>query len=780
MSENDEKISIFGIRHHGPGSARSLLNGLRKLEPDCILIEGPPEANDLVKHVIHESMRPPVSLLIYAQDDLRRAVYYPFAIFSPEWQGLVYGARNNVPVRFMDLPQAHWLAFNKHAEEKLPQLVPDNEKDPVFDEDTYDSEGNGSDSVPDYEFQRIRHDPLSALAKVAGYDDSERWWENLVEHRREDLDVFSAINEAMTTLRSELSDEEIYSNEYEPLREAHMRQTIRAALKEGFSRIAVICGAWHVPALQKMPAAKEDQAKLKGLAKLKVESTWIPWTHARLSSASGYGAGVNSPGWYHHLWTCEDHVIERWLSIVARLLREEDLDASSAHIIEAVRLAETLASIRGQPLPGLAEISEAVQAVLCYGNDLPMRIIEEKLIVGEIMGEVPPDLPGTPLQKDFEKEQKRLRMPAQAGEKLYDLDLRNANDLLRSHLLHRMQILNIEWGAKQEVTGKSGSFHEVWTVRWMPDYALSIIEASIWGRSVADASSAFACDKSDKCTELSVLTQILDHVLLANLPAAVDHVMLRVQNEAAVAVDIKHLMAALPALVQIARYGNVRKTDIESVSKILDGLLSRICAGLPAACSALDEEAADEIFDLVLKVHSAVGLLQNDSQSKEWQETLQRIADAANVNGLLAGRACRLLFDRRIFDSTEAARRFGLALSTASEPALAASWADGFLRGSGSILVHDAALFDVVDQWVDALQDESFTQILPLLRRTFSSYTPPERRQIGSRAARAKASKTSIKKSVAQDDFDESRADRVLPVIGLLLGLPPLAVEDRA
>ena len=40
---------------------------------------------------------------------------------------------------------------------------------------------------------------------------------------------------------------------------------------------------------------------------------------------------------------------------VARLLRDEDHGVSSAHVIEAVRLAESLAAMRGRPLAGLTE-----------------------------------------------------------------------------------------------------------------------------------------------------------------------------------------------------------------------------------------------------------------------------------------------------------------------------------------------------------------------------------------------------------------------------------------
>ncbi|MEK8171275.1 DUF5682 family protein [Streptomyces sp. M19] len=56
-----------------------------------------------------------------------------------------------------------------------------------------------------------------------------------------------------------------------------------------------------------------------------------------------------SPGWYAHLFRAADRPVERWMTKVAGLLRDEDYAVSSAHVIEAVRLAETLAAMRGRP-----------------------------------------------------------------------------------------------------------------------------------------------------------------------------------------------------------------------------------------------------------------------------------------------------------------------------------------------------------------------------------------------------------------------------------------------
>ena len=41
-------IHLFGIRHHGPGSARRLVEALDALKPVAVLIEGPSDASELL------------------------------------------------------------------------------------------------------------------------------------------------------------------------------------------------------------------------------------------------------------------------------------------------------------------------------------------------------------------------------------------------------------------------------------------------------------------------------------------------------------------------------------------------------------------------------------------------------------------------------------------------------------------------------------------------------------------------------------------------------------
>ncbi|MBW8897090.1 MAG: hypothetical protein JF619_03025 [Massilia sp.] len=322
-------VHLFGIRHHGPGCARSLAQALSALAPDCILIEGPPEADALAQYAGHADLVPPVALLLYAPADPQRAAFYPFAAYSPEWQALRYASEHGVDVRFCDLPQAQRFALRAAREEA------------------------GANENPDERPDELQADPLRWLARAAGYGDTETWWDHLVEQRSDSLGLFAAIAEMMTALRNEAGPP---ADELEAKREAWMRTTIRQAVKEGRERIAVVCGAWHVPALATLPSAKSDADMLRGLAKEKVAATWVPWTHGRLTFASGYGAGVTAPGWYHHLWHHRERASLHWLTEVATLLRRHDLDASSAHVIEAARLADTLAALRDRPRPGLDEL----------------------------------------------------------------------------------------------------------------------------------------------------------------------------------------------------------------------------------------------------------------------------------------------------------------------------------------------------------------------------------------------------------------------------------------
>lgn len=756
-------VHLFGVRHHGPGSARALVAALAHLQPDALLVEGPPDANHLIPLVVHEALLPPVSLLVYASNEPRRAAWYPFATFSPEWQALRYGVSRGIHTAFMDLPQFHMLALEAGAEPQAEQAA---EPTP---EGASPTTGELAEVAPNsHDSAQLWHDPLKSLATLAGYEDGEQWWGTLIEEGEGSAETFAAVVEAMSELRAAAGEHpHPQSGQREALREAWMRTVIRAA-EARFERIAVVCGAWHAPALNARAQKSEDAKLLKKLPTIKTEATWAPWTYSRLARASGYGAGIHSPGWYEHLWSVSpDEVSERWLARVAALLRAEGLNASTAQVIDAVRLTDALVALRGRTRPGLEEMNDAALAVFCQDNAAPLELIAQKLIIGSALGSVPADVPAVPLQRDVEAQRKRLRLKASEIETLLDLDLRNETDLARSRFLHRLAILEIPWATLREAPVRAtGTFHEFWELLWRPEAAIAIIEASVWGNTVLDAADSRVRDRAEQLTLLPELTAALDHVLMAELPEAGMSILARLQEIAALTTDTGLLMDALPALADVLRYGNVRQTDQTLVAQIVGEMVVRICIGLPLAVSSLDDDAAQIMYKRLLQVQRAISLLQTDAYTKEWQETLVTLNAHVALHGLLAGRVVRLLRDDETLPPDAVVAKMQLALSAANGPEYAAAWLEGFLRDSGAVLIYDDELWSLLDAWVKHLRPEQFEQLLPLLRRTFATFHAPDRRRIGERARQKQPAATA-----ATWELNPARAGRVLPVFKQLLGI---------
>ncbi|MFG2553582.1 DUF5682 family protein [Streptomyces sp. NPDC048581] len=714
-----------------------------------------------------------------------------------------------------------------------------------------EGDGSGAD---------VRVDPLAVLADAAGYDDPERWWEDVVEHRGpgegDAFAPFLGLEEAMGALREAYGSG---GHERDLVREAYMRLQVRAAQREFADDVAVVCGAWHVPALRQKSTVAADKALLKGLPKVKADMTWVPWTYRRLARVSGYGAGIDSPGWYGHLFGAPDRPVERWMTKVAGLLRAEDRIVSSAHVIEAVRLAETLAVMRGRPLPGLSETTDAVRAVMCDGSDVPLALVRDRLVVGDVLGEVPSSAPAVPLQRDLDRIQRRLRLKPEALERELELDLRKENDAERSRLLHRLRLLGVEWGEPVASRGSTGTFRETWRLRWEPELSVRVAEAGVWGTTVFAAATAKAETDAVAAQGLADVTALAERCLLAELPDALPVVMQILADRAALDADVGHLAQALPALVRSLRYGDVRGTDIGALAEVAAGLAERVFVGLPPACAALDADAAEEMRRHVDAVHGAVGLLGDAVGSRggrprasasgsvggdrgapgsasgsvggdegtlasapgsvgaddgtprsasgsggdgaagregsvpgnpsralghgdlrnRWHGVLRVLSLRDTVPGVIRGRGVRLLLDDGELVQEEAARLMGLALSPGTPPADAASWIEGFVgggSGGGMLLVHDERLLGLVDAWLTGVPADAFTDVLPLLRRTFSAYEPGVRRTLGElvrpgpgERGRAGVGGPGIPGFAAE--LDVERADAVVPVVRLLLGL---------
>ncbi len=80
--------------------------------------------------------------------------------------------------------------------------------------------------------------------------------------------------------------------------------------------------------------------------------------------------------------------------------------------------------------------------------------------------------------------------------------------------------------------------------------------------------------------------------------------------------------------------------------------------------------------------------------------------------------------------------------------------------------MHDDVLLALVDDWLAAIPTDAFTEVLPLLRRTFGTFATGERRGIGERVAGGGANARTTTTAV----LDHETAALSLPTLSALLG----------
>lgn len=701
-------VSYFGIRHHGPGSADSLVQALQDLKPVAVMIEGPADASALLPLLARAEMQPPVALLCYPEDDPASTSFWPFAEFSPEYQAALWAVGNNAALRFIDLPSSARVAAVDDAED-----ADADEAEPGADNETA---------------QHVR-DPIGTLAQAAGYEDGESWWSDIIEQNPQPGPIFAAISDAMTTLR----DGEGPLAEFEARREAHMRLEITAARKEVEGPIAVVCGAWHVPALKATRPQKEDQALLKGLARRKSTMTWAPWTGPRLALGFGYGAGVVAPGWCKHLWRTRGRhdAATLWLAMIAAVLRGKGHMVSTASLIEAERLARALAAIRERPKPGFEELRDAAIAALFNGEALLWALVEAELLLGADVGEIPPDTPMAPLIEDLQRNQKAARLKPEALERELSVDLRSESGLFRSTLLHRLNVLGVHWGKLTDSGRSRGTFRERWALSWEPEYAVRLVENLIYGPTIEKAANGRLIQMIGASASLDALAGLVQGAITANLSEASAAGLVALEERAAHSSECLEILASVPPLADIIRYGEARKTETARLSGLLERLIIEGGIALAYAARDLDDQASTTLVGAMRKADEAIRLVEPGEDVLDgWRNGLAAVLDGSRSTALVAGCAAHLLYEAGHLSADAAAGLIARRLSPGTPVMEAAGFFEGFFSTASQRLIYDEALRGAVDAWLQSLDEDAFIAHLPLLRRVFSHLDSMERRRL--------------------------------------------------
>ena len=702
--------AVLGIRHHGPGSARAALEALERNPPAALAVEMPADLAPLLAHVGHTQLAPPVALTAYDPKDVRRALYYPLARFSPEWVAMRWAAARGVPVVPIDLPAGLTLSLTERDRARLDR-----------------------DLAADARAARVRRDPLGELARLAGYRDRERWWERTFELENPGADVFAATAELIAELREAYpaaTDAECR------LREMHMARELQRLRREHAGHLAVVCGAWHAPALAEdawRATAKGFAAAKQGLRAVRLELAWIPWTYERLRTRAGYGAGVGSPVWYGLLFDDPRAATGEYLTLLARELRVGGYAASTAQVVDALELTESLTQLRDLRLPGLEELREAARGTLCEGSAARLEEVLARVESLRTTGRVPEALNTLPLQRDLEARLREVRLlkPYREMEPARKtLDVRKPAHLQASQLLSRLLLLGIPFGDRDEASaGARGTFREDWRLHWRPEFQLSLLAAHVHGSTVEVAAAGALRARLGAEAELASLTAGIDLAILAGLLAEVPAIAARIRRRTAEVEDAWTLASALPPLFRTARYRSLRVAETETLDALVAVLLPKLSAALPSACAGIDDEAAYAGFTALKRLHPYVSMAAADLHD-QYLHALEAVAFGTRTHALLAGFALRALTDAGRLAPGETARWLRRSLGSGLHLAASGQFAEGFLFSSALVLLHQPSVLRAFDAWLTNLPLDGLRALLPALRRTFAAFPVSERRKL--------------------------------------------------
>ncbi len=719
------KIHFFGVRHLSPSASYHLLAFLERHKPKCILIEGPSDVTPLMAQIAQKGVKPPIAMLGYTTELPIETVLYPFASYSPEYQAICWGVKKKITLRFIDLPTENML--------KLRQEQP--------------SEEEGEKAKAFYKYHNSLY---KRLAEQVGETDYENYWERHFEHNLNEGSFAPTLAVQSEEMREMVVDRECeeapFDFSYNLIREAYMKREIaKACVEFKPEEIVVIVGAYHLLGIQNgLPAMTDDE--LKKLPKATAQLTLMPYSYLRLSSRTGYGAGNMAPYYFELMWRAMQsdtmgELAATYLTKIAKVLRGQGQNASSASVIEAVRLANVLSAMKGGTYPVLEDLHDAV--VTCFGGGGLSSVAEaiNKVDIGTAIGVLPEGVSQTPVQEDMNQELKRLKLTnykSTVAQEL-SLDLRENLkvkskeaafiDLNRSTFLHRLEVLGIHFATQQHLSQDKASWAEKWVLQWSPEVEIEIVEANLKGETLEIATAFSLKEQLSECTDISLVAKIIRQACECQLTDIFTNALTALQTLLVDSDSFIETALAAQELSILIQYGDLRQFSLEPLKPILQQLFLR-AALLLVEVSSCDDKASKPIVEAINIMEIIADQQYELVDVETWQKELTHLAWRDDLNTKLSGVAFAILLEHNLATEEECAREVSRRLSAGVPADLGASWFEGFSGRNRYALLSRTVIWKELDSYVRQLDEEQFMRSVVFLRRAFADFEPNQKNSI--------------------------------------------------
>lgn len=739
----DAPVLYYPVRHHSPACAWHLERVIQRYSPDCILVEGPENANDLIPVLTHPDTKAPVALYYAYRDDAGLLgpehgeesfrCYYPFLDHSPELAALRAAAALGIPGRFIDLPYGEILLATQDArglrakEEKLS-----------YASDRY---------LAANRFQQL-------LCEKAGLRSFAEFWEKYFETAglfQTDETFVGQVNAYCLLSRQNTPEEELAQDGC-LAREAHMALRIREAAQQ-HSKVLVVAGGFHIWGLLHGPAQPPERKRLPE----KDQSVYpMRYTMPAADALSGYASGMPSPGFYASVWTALhagapeqvwDQVVLDYLVRTGRKLRSDGATISAFDEICALQQARGLADLRQKPGPGLYELQDAVLSAFVKGEASlsgvePLRILRT-LTTGKAVGQLCQGALVPPLTQDFDAQCKRHRLKQEAASR-QELTLSIFSEprhRAASRFLH--QSLVLECGFAQQTKGPDlvhrkdrNLIRESWTYRWTAAVDAALIEHAVSGATVREACATELRQRMAAAGRAEQGAALLVQGFLMGIGDVSDALAGRLEELLIQDGDFASLCAACASLDTLdewqVQYGERGTYDYPA---LLQRCFQRVLQLLPSM-GAADDHQVPAIQQACMLLYQVTGRDSFAPQRPALLGTFQALIRQDPLHPALHGAVLGLLYGaapdwKRDID---AAVR-GYLQGTPGMLVQSAPFLQGLFYTARDLLLVDPDFLSKIDRLLCALEDDDFTRLLPELRLAFSYFVPTETDRLARRAA---------------------------------------------
>ncbi|NTX10747.1 hypothetical protein HUA76_08115 [Myxococcus sp. CA056] len=716
------RVHLFPVRHHSPRTTAVLGRWLERVKPEVVLIEGPCDASDLIDVLCDAETKPPIALLGYRTDDTPGSALWPFADYSPEYAALRWAKVNRARALFIDIPVGVSLGMDRHDE----------------------TAGVESEEVPEGESHEHLHDeePLTErFAREQGYRSFEELWEALFEAPDWTPEGFRPVLLAWADVLNAGPRQD-----YHRWRDAFMARKVLEVVASGVApeKVAVVAGAAHIAAFLARDVEPALEAKLPKAVPCAV--TVIPYSFPRLSEQLGYGAGNRAPHFYQKAHEAQCDFRRATLEVLidfAAHLRMRGFTASLSDVLEAYRLAMTLADLREKSAPGLDELREATVATLCRGDATHVDAFLWKSVVGHQVGRVASRIGKNSLQAEFWRELDTRRLPSTDSAETFTLRLNNTVEVGSSVFLHRLRVAGIPYAtlaatgqqraSPQEAGGQAAltRVRESWQAQWTPSTDVALVEKIVLGDSLEAVTTRVLQEQLDAAKTTGAAADVLLESVITGCPQTMAAALRACDTHAATDVDLPSLASAARALSGLVAYGTSRAhTDVgdEAVAVLCQKTYSRALLRVREAC-ACAPDALPSVVEALRTLHE-VALAQPLADKAGWLAEARELMDSTTVHPATSGLATGLLYLAHELNEAEVALIVGLRLSLAVAPEEGASWMEGFLGVNALVLVKNREVVKALDDFLTSIDPERFRQTLPVLRRALGVLGTTERRYL--------------------------------------------------